>query len=211
MEKDSETALNYFIKTASEELTGFLVSLQYDSLFVATQLIKATTGAGGRVHISGIGKSAHVASYIAALFSSTGTPSYYLDATEAVHGSCGQLKSEDIVICISNSGETKELINAIQAILNNGCKIIAVTGNPDSWIARHGAVHLCTKVYKEGGPLNRAPRLSILAQTIQLQALSVILQVDRQITPEQYVKWHPGGALGKLEIPTTLGGKGTIH
>ncbi len=130
--------------------------------------------------------------------SSTGNPTYFLHGTEAVHGSCGQLIEGDVVICISNSGETAELKATAIAIRNNGCKIISVTGNSDSWLARFADAHLLAGVKNEGGPLNRAPRASILAEALVLQGLSVVLQEKRNITPEEYVLRHPGGSLGQL-------------
>ena len=130
--------------------------------------------------------------------SPTGTPTYFLHGTEAVHGSCGQLMAGDVVIAISNSGETTELKSTVLAVKNNGCKVIAVTGNPDSWLAREGDAVLLAGVSEEGGPLNRAPRNSILAEVLTLQALSVALQADGGQTPQQYVRCHPGGALGQL-------------
>ena len=115
-----------------------------------------------------------------------------------MHGSCGQLVEGDIVICISNSGETAEMKATAAAIRNNSCKIIGVTGNPNSWLAAFADLHLCAHVDNEGGPLNRAPRTSILTETFVLQVLSVILQDRCTITPQEYVKRHPGGSLGKL-------------
>ena len=115
-----------------------------------------------------------------------------------MHGSCGQLLPGDVVICISNSGETAEMKTTVTAIKNNGCEVIGVSGNPDSWLARQSAAHLFAGVCCEGGPLNRAPRASILAENFVLQRLSVLLQADRGLDPKQYVKWHPGGTLGQL-------------
>ena len=86
----------------------------------------------------------------------------------------------------------------VTAVKNNGCKVIGVSGNRESWLAQESAVHIFAGVKREGGPLNRAPRMSILAETLVLQALSVALQKDKDIDPVQYVKWHPGGSLGKL-------------
>lgn len=172
--------------------------MTYADYDAAVQIILDAQKAGNRIHITGIGKPGHVASYMASLLSSTGTPTYFLHGTEATHGSCGQLVPGDVVICISNSGETAELKSTVMAILNNGCKVIAVTGNPESWLARHAGAHLFAGVKAEGGPLNRAPRNSILAEIMALQALSVILQANRDLDPHQYVKWHPGGSLGQL-------------
>lgn len=175
-----------------------LRTLNDNEIEKAAELIKKAKAAGNRVHISGIGKPAHVAAYFASLLSSTGTPTYFLHGTEAVHGSCGQLVPGDVVIFISNSGETAEMRATVLAVKNNGCPIIGVSGNKNSWLANESTVHLNAHIENEGGPLNRAPRTSILAETIVLQALSVLLQSDAGVTPQQYVKWHPGGSLGKL-------------
>ena len=130
--------------------------------------------------------------------SSTGTSTYFLHGTEAIHGSCGQLERGDVVICISNSGETMELKNTVLAIKNNGCGIIGVSGSSDSWLAIQSNIHILAHVNHEGGPLNRAPRLSIIAQTLILQALTVILQAHHEIKLAEYVMWHPGGTLGQM-------------
>lgn len=192
------TALDIFLDTTLTEVTRTVRAVDESALQKAAQLIWDAQARGSRVHITGIGKPGHVAAYMASLLSSTGTPTYFLHGTEAVHGSCGQLMEGDVVICISNSGETGEMKATAQAIRNNGCKVIAVTGNADSWLARFGDAHLWAGIQNEGGPLNRAPRASILAETIVLQALSVILQEKRAITPAEYVKRHPGGSLGHL-------------
>lgn len=191
-------ALKTFIEKSQKEFNEFVTKIDEDSLIKATELIRDSVNRGGRLHITGIGKPAHIASYAASLISSTGTPTYFLHGTEAVHGSCGQLAPEDVVICISNSGETVELKATATAVRNNGCKIIAVTGKPESWLGEFSDVCLFAGVNEEGGVLNRAPRASILAETYILQCLSVLLQDKVQITPEQYVKYHPGGALGQL-------------
>lgn len=193
-----ENAFQDFMKIEKEELNKFIDAVSLDSYEKAVKLIQTAEKKGNRVHVTGIGKPAHIASYFASLLSSTGTPSYFLHGTEAVHGSSGQLVPGDVVICISNSGETAEMKATVVAIKNNGCKIISVTGNPNSWLAKESDVHLYAGVSREGGPLNRAPRSSILVETLALQGLSVMLQSDKDITPTQYVKWHPGGSLGKL-------------
>ncbi len=164
----------------------------------AINLILHAENNGNRVHITGIGKPGHVAGYIASLLSSTGTPTYELNGTEAVHGSSGQVRPGDIVIAISNSGETAELKATVTALKNNEAKIIAVTGKDDSWLAKNSDAYLFAGVNNEGDPLNRAPRASILAEVYVLQGLSLLLQCEKNITPQQYVKWHPGGTLGQL-------------
>ncbi len=198
MTEKEKKDLHKYLDTVNKEMTYILGHLDTESLDKAADLIKQAKKNNNRVHISGIGKPAHIAGYAASLMSSTGTPAYFLHGTEAVHGSCGQLVKGDIVIFISNSGETAEMKATVLAVKNNGCKVIGISGNDDSWLSEESDVHLLAHVDEEGGPLNRAPRNSILAETIVLQALSVILQSDADIDPKQYVKWHPGGSLGKL-------------
>lgn len=192
------TSLDFFKNTIHEEMNAAINSINEETLLPVAELIWKAEAKGNRIHITGIGKPAHIAGYMASLLSSTGTPTYFLHGTEAVHGSCGQLREGDVVICISNSGETSELKATAIAIRNNGCKVIGVTGNPKSWLAQFSDAHITAAITNEGGPLNRAPRASILVETLALQALSVILQEKRAITPQEYVKRHPGGALGQL-------------
>lgn len=187
-----------YAATTTKIVGDTIHGMDYASLEAAAKLILEAKRRGNRLHISGIGKPAHMAGYIASLISSTGTPAYFLHGTEAVHGSCGQLVPGDVVIFISNSGETAEMKATVLAVKNNGCSVIGVSGDPDSWLAKQSAVHLLAAIEQEGGPLNRAPRASILAETVVLQALSVLLQSDAAVSPQQYVKWHPGGSLGKL-------------
>ena len=191
-------ALDRYIQISTTEFNRYASSLDRKCIRQAAKMILRATDSGNRLHITGIGKPAYVAGYAASLISSTGTPAYYLHGTEAVHGSCGQLCEGDVVICISNSGETAELKATAMAIRNNGCSIISVTGNPDSWLGKYAEVCLCAAVDQEGGPLNRAPRASILAEIYVIQCLSVVLQEAVGITPAEYVKRHPGGSLGKL-------------
>lgn len=198
MEKACRIAYSHFMDDIKNDLPSYIDRIDYDSIESAAELILSAQATGNRVHISGIGKPGHLAGYIASLMSSTGTPTYFLHGTEAVHGSCGQLLPDDVVIFVSNSGETNEMRAAVLAIKNNGCKVIGVSGNSTSWLAKQSDVHLLADIQEEGGPLNRAPRMSILTETVVLQALSVVLQAHAGISPQQYVKWHPGGKLGKL-------------
>lgn len=188
--------MHAFDEKAKAEFNAFLDTLCDEPYRAAADMILRSVEKGGRLHITGIGKPGHVAGYAASLISSTGTPAYELHGTEAVHGSCGQLVAGDVVICISNSGETKELLATIHAIRNNGCEVIAVTGKPESSVAKLASVHLFAGVGCEGGPLNRAPRASILAEIYVLQRLSVLLQAHRNLTPDEYLLRHPGGSLG---------------
>ncbi|HOE70295.1 MAG TPA: SIS domain-containing protein [Brevefilum sp.] len=190
--------LENFVQIAITEMSTLLTSLPTGEIIKAAEEIVSLQKEGGRVHITGIGKPGHVANYIASLLSSTGTPAYFLHGTEVTHGSSGQLLAGDIVICISNSGETEEIKYAVKIIKNNNCKVISVTGNKTSWLAKNSDINLVAHVDHEGGPLNRAPRLSVIAEILILQALSVVLQSVKQLSPADYIKWHPGGVLGKL-------------
>ena len=107
------------------------------------------------MHVTGIGKPGHVAGYAASLLSSTGTPTYELHGTEAVHGSAGQVLPGDVVIAISNSGETTELKATVETLKNNGARLIALTGKADSWLAKQGDVTLIAGVKQEGDPMNK--------------------------------------------------------
>ena len=196
--EETKQALRTFRELSLSGLNDFAKTVTPESLEAAAEIILAAKKKGNRLHFTGIGKPSHVAEYMASLFSSTGTPAYYLHGTEAVHGSCGQLVAGDAVVCISNSGETAELKATVTAVRNNGCRVIAVTGNRESWLAKEAEATLFAGVEQEGGPLNRAPRASILAEIYVLQALSVYLQTVRGLTPQEYVKWHPGGTLGHL-------------
>lgn len=198
LKQESKQAVEQFFIKADTEFNSFLKARTAEEYEAAAQLILESQAKGGRMHITGIGKPGHVSNYMASLFSSTGNPCYFLHGTEAVHGSCGQLAAGDVVICISNSGETAELKATVLAIKNNGCKIIGVSGNQDSWLAKESDAFLIAGVNAEGGPLNRAPRNSILAETLTLQALSVALQAEKDWDPVKYVRCHPGGKLGEL-------------
>ncbi len=195
---DNIEEVKKFIEISKRETDEFLSNVDLDSVKKAAELIIEAKKRGNRLHISGIGKPAHIAGYAASVISSTGTPAYFLHGTEAVHGSCGQLVEGDIVIMISNSGETAEMKATVNAIKNNGCHIIGVSGKSESWLAKESAAFLFAGVKEEGGPLNRAPRMSIIAEVFILQILSLYLQMDYNLDPKQYVKWHPGGSLGKL-------------
>ena len=196
--EEAKQAVNDFFEIVETQFNTFLKNRTEEEYEAAAQLILDAQASGNRLHITGIGKPGHVSTYMASLFSSTGNPCYFLHGTEAVHGSCGQLVKGDVVICISNSGETSELKSTVQAVKENNCKIIGVAGNPESWLAKKSDAFLFAGIDQEGGPLNRAPRSSILAELLTLQALSVALQVQNGWTPEQYIRCHPGGILGQL-------------
>lgn len=194
---ETQKVIKEFLDIEFSEMRNYIESIDYTSIEKAKDLILDAESKNNRLHVTGIGKPGHVAGYAASLLSSTGTPTYELHGTEAVHGSAGQVLSGDVVIAISNSGETSELKATVETLKKNGAKIIAVTGNPESWLAKSADVALIAGVKHEGDPLNKPPRASILAEIVMLQSLSVLLQETRGLTPQEYVKWHPGGALGQ--------------
>lgn len=195
--KTIKEQIDAFLDIEFHELEQFAKKIDVQALVQAKELILKAEEQKNRVHVTGIGKPGHVAGYIASLLSSTGTPAYELHGTEAVHGSSGQVLPGDVVIAISNSGETNELKATVKTIKKNGAKIISVTGQADSWLAQEGDVALIAGVRQEGDEMNKPPRGSIVAEIIILQCLSILLQNECKLTPEQYVKWHPGGSLGK--------------
>ncbi|MFU7515366.1 KpsF/GutQ family sugar-phosphate isomerase [Clostridium sp. HCS.1] len=192
-----DKTLSEFLNRLSNEVERFISSVDEVNINKACELIFETEKNHGRVHVTGIGKPGHVSGYISSLLSSTGTPAYTLDGTEAVHGSSGQVKPNDVVIAISNSGETQELKATIETLKANGAKIIGVSGNDESWLKEASDVFLFAGVKQEGDNLNKAPRASILAEIIVLQSLSVALQEAKGLDAKQYLKWHPGGSLGQ--------------
>jgi sugar/nucleoside kinase (ribokinase family)/D-arabinose 5-phosphate isomerase GutQ len=192
-----EAELERFLETAPRELAAAASRVDRAALRAAAALIRGAEAQGGRVHVTGIGKGEHVAAYAASLFASTGTPATFLHGTEVTHGSVGQIRPGDVVIAISNSGETEELLRAVDALARFGGRIVAVTGRPASRLARAAELALEVGVRDEGDALGLAPRASILAQTLLLAALSVELQAARGFTRADYAQRHPAGELGK--------------
>lgn len=192
-----DNELQSFLNTLKKEIDGNIESVDIESVKRSAEIILESEKKGGRVHITGIGKPGHVAGYIASLLSSTGTSAYELHGTEAVHGSSGQVKQGDVVIAISNSGETMELKSTIETLLTNGARIISCTSNEESWLAKHSEVCLLAHADMEGDSLNKPPRASIISEILILQCLSVVLQNEKKLSLNDYVKWHPGGSLGK--------------
>lgn len=192
-----ENTVPEFLDILSNEISTFIASIDEIAINKACNLIIESEKNYGRVHVTGIGKPGHVSGYISSLLSSTGTPAYTLHGTEAVHGSSGQVVPGDVVIAISNSGETKELKATVETLKANKAKIIGVSGNSDSWLKNASDVFIFAGIKEEGDSLNKAPRGSIIAETIALQSLSIALQYAKGLDAEQYLKWHPGGSLGE--------------
>lgn len=151
----------------------------------------------GKVIITGMGKSGLIGKKIAATLTSTGTPSYFLHPAESTHGDSGIITRDDVVIAISNSGETQELLNLLPLIKRFGVPIISMTGNLNSTLAKAGNVVLDISVEKEACPLGKAPTASTTATLAMGDALAVCLLKKRGFTEEDFLIYHPGGALGK--------------
>ncbi|MCF8197650.1 MAG: KpsF/GutQ family sugar-phosphate isomerase [Sulfuritalea sp.] len=151
----------------------------------------------GRVVVSGIGKSGHIARKLAATFASTGTPAYFVHAAEAVHGDLGMITREDVLIAISNSGENDELLTIVPLVKRLGGKLIAITGNETSSLANEADIHLDARVDQEACPLNLAPTASTTAALALGDALAVALLDARGFGAEDFARSHPGGALGR--------------
>ncbi len=151
----------------------------------------------GRVIVTGIGKSANIAAKIVATMNSTGTPAVFMHAADAIHGDLGNIQQNDVVICISKSGNTPEIKVLLPLIKNYGNKIIAITGNEDSFLGEHADYTLSSFVEKEACPNNLAPTTSTTAQLVIGDALAVCLLNLKDFSSRDFAKYHPGGTLGK--------------
>jgi len=151
----------------------------------------------GRVIVSGIGKSGHVARKIASTMASTGTPAYFVHPAEASHGDLGMVQPEDVLIGLSNSGESEELLAIVPLLKRRGAKLLAITGNANSTLAREADVHLDAGVEQEACPLNLAPTASTTAALALGDALAVALLDARGFSADDFARSHPGGSIGR--------------
>ena len=171
-----------------------LINLLDNSFAEAVNFILKSNG---RVIVTGIGKSANIATKIVATLNSTGTPAVFMHAADAIHGDLGNVQENDTVICISKSGNTPEIKVLVPLIKNSNNKIIAITGNPDSFLGKNADFVLNSYVEKEACPNNLAPTTSTTTQLVLGDALAVCLLELRGFTSSDFAKYHPGGALGK--------------
>ncbi|MCL7753211.1 KpsF/GutQ family sugar-phosphate isomerase [Polaribacter sp. Z022] len=191
---------NSIIKTAKETIL-----IESDAIANLANLIDADfedavnfiLNSNGRVIVTGIGKSANIANKIVATFNSTGTPAIFMHAADAIHGDLGNVQKDDVVICISKSGNTPEIKVLVPLIKNYGNKIVAITGNKDSYLGENADFTLNAYVEKEACPNNLAPTTSTTAQLVLGDALAVCLLNLKGFTSRDFAKYHPGGALGK--------------
>lgn len=161
------------------------------------QTVEIIYNASGRLVVTGIGKSAIIAQKIVATLNSTGTPSLFLHASEAIHGDLGMVQPGDVVICISKSGNSPEIKVLVPLLKRFGNKLVAITGNTTSFLGKEADYVLNTYVESEACPNNLAPTNSTTAQLVMGDALAVCLMEMRNFTAEDFAKYHPGGALGK--------------
>ncbi len=154
----------------------------------------------GRVVVSGMGKSGHIGRKLASTFASTGTPSFFMHPAEASHGDLGMITSNDVVIFLSNSGKSDELISILPVIKRIGAKIISITGNSNSELARESEIHLSAQVSQEACPLGLSPTASSTASLALGDALAICVLDQRAFTAEDFARSHPGGSLGKRQV-----------
>ncbi|WP_290876646.1 KpsF/GutQ family sugar-phosphate isomerase [Flavobacterium sp.] len=179
---------------AESEAISRLVDFLTEDFVKAVEIIYQSSG---RLVVTGIGKSAIIAQKIVATLNSTGTPSLFLHASEAIHGDLGMVQPGDVVICISKSGNSPEIKVLVPLLKRFGNKLIAITGNTTSFLGKEADFVLNTYVESEACPNNLAPTNSTTAQLVMGDALAVCLMEMRQFTAEDFAKYHPGGALGK--------------
>jgi arabinose-5-phosphate isomerase len=181
------------ILSESQSITK-LTELLDNNFSDATQAIYNSKG---RLIVTGIGKSAIIAQKMVATFNSTGTPSMFLHASEAIHGDLGMVQNDDVIICISKSGNSPEIKVLVPLLKRFGNTLIAITGNMTSSLAKGSDFVLNTTVETEACPINLAPTNSTTAQLVMGDAIAVCLMEIRSFTPQDFAKYHPGGALGK--------------
>ena len=156
----------------------------------------------GKVIVTGVGKSGNVGAKIAATLSSTGTPAFFINPLDVYHGDLGVMTQDDVVLALSNSGQTDELLRFVPMLLHMHVPIVAMSGNPDSLLAKYSTVHIQVRVKKEACPLNLAPTSSTTAALAMGDALAVALMQVRGFKPRDFAQFHPGGELGKRLLTT---------
>ncbi len=184
------------------------VASRLDGSFVdALETIRHCVEAKGKVVVMGVGKSGHIGDKIAATLTSTGTPAVVLNSLNALHGDLGVVADGDVVLALSYSGETEELLNILPALARFEVKIVAMTGNPKSFLARQAHFHLDVSIQDEACPLGLAPTSSTTAMLVLGDALAMVLLEARGFKKEDFARYHPGGRLGRtllLKVPQIM-------
>jgi arabinose-5-phosphate isomerase len=195
------TTKEYGIQCIKDEAQALLDLIpKMDEQFeLAVELILSCKG---KVIVTGVGKSGHIGAKIAATLASTGTPSFFINPLDVFHGDLGVMTSDDVVLAISNSGLTDELLRFIPMVLHMHIPIIGMSGNPQSLLAKYSTIHLNVGVEKEACPMNLAPTSSTMAQLAMGDALAIALMEKRNFQPRDFAQFHPGGELGKRLLTT---------
>lgn len=200
MENNTPYSADTVLESARRSFSIEIQALQalhdrLDQSFV--QAVSLLLACRGRIVVTGIGKSGHIARKIAATLASTGTPAFFMHAAEAIHGDLGMLTKQDIVLAISYSGAANELVTILTVAKRMGAQVIAITGHPDSPLASSADLHLNAHVQQEACPLNLAPTASTTAALVLGDALAVACLEARGFGPDDFARSHPGGALGR--------------
>jgi arabinose-5-phosphate isomerase len=195
------TARDYAIQCFKDEAAAVLGLIQkLDEKF--EQAVELMYDCKGKIIVTGVGKSGHIGAKIAATLSSTGTPSFFINPLDVFHGDLGVMTADDVVLAISNSGQTDELLRFIPMVLHMHIPIIGMSGNPESLLAKYSTCHLNVGVEKEACPMNLAPTSSTMAQLAMGDALAIALIEKRGFQPRDFAQFHPGGELGKRLLTT---------
>jgi arabinose-5-phosphate isomerase len=196
LDLDKEKIISFAKNAINSEINYVKEMANYinDDFYRAINMIMECKG---KVVLMGLGKSGHVAKKIAASLASTGTPSFFVHGDEALHGDLGMIEKKDVLIILSNSGETRELLCSLPALKKIGCKIISITSNPDSTLAKNSDVHISIGKSREADHLNLAPTASSTATLVLGDAIAVTLSYLKGFKKEDFALYHPGGALGK--------------
>lgn len=156
----------------------------------------------GKIIVTGVGKSGNIGAKIAATLSSTGTPAFYINPLDIYHGDLGVMTPDDVVLALSNSGQTDELLRFLPMVLHMGVPVVSISGNPKSLLAKYSTAHIKCSVEKEACPLNLAPTSSTTAALAMGDALAIALMMVRNFKPNDFAQFHPGGELGKRLLTT---------
>ena len=196
-----ENVRQYAIQCIRDEAEALLELIpQIDDNFDAA--VSMMFNCHGKIIITGVGKSGHIGAKIAATLSSTGTPAFYVNPLDIFHGDLGVMTSDDVVLALSNSGQTDELLRFIPMVRHMHVPLIAMTGNEHSLLAKYSDIHLKCRVTKEACPLNLAPTSSTTAALAMGDAIAIALMQVRKFKPRDFAQFHPGGELGKLLLTT---------
>ena len=196
------TQIRQYAKQCLEDEAQALLELipQLDENF--DKAVNMIYNCKGKIIVTGVGKSGHIGAKIAATLSSTGTPAFFINPLDVFHGDLGVMTSDDIVLALSNSGQTDELLRFIPMVLHMNIPIISMTGNENSLLAKYSNAHIKVWVKKEACPLNLAPTSSTTAALAMGDALAVALMEVRHFEPRDFAQFHPGGELGKRLLTT---------